>query len=66
MRKLLHELRREFPLAKITTTGRGHYRVTLPNGRTVITSNTPSCRRAMHNARAEIRRQSKAEQRQHP
>ena len=59
MRKLLRELKREFPFATIETTGGNHYRITMPNGRVVIVANTPSCRRFLHNARADVRRQSR-------
>ena len=57
MRKLLRELRREFPFATIETTGSNHYRVTLPSGRVVIVASTPSCRKYLRNARADVRRQ---------
>jgi hypothetical protein len=59
MRKLLRELKRTFPDARITTTGRGHYRLRLPGGQVVIASATPSDRRSMRNTRAEVRRQSR-------
>jgi hypothetical protein len=57
MRKLLRELRREFPDAKIATTGGNHYRIALPNGRVVIVSTTPSDQNVMRIARADARRQ---------
>jgi hypothetical protein len=59
MRKLLRDLRREFPFATIETTNGNHYRVTLPNGRVVIVSNTPSCRNTLRIARSDVRRQLK-------
>ena len=59
MRKLLRELRREFPNARITTTRGNHYQVVLSNGRTVIVSNSPSCRNFLRQAIAEARRQSR-------
>ena len=59
MRKLLRELKREFPFATIETTGGSHYRIRLPNGRVVIVANTPSCRHFLRHARADVRRQSK-------
>lgn len=59
MRKLLRELKREFPRATIETTGGNHYRITLPNGRAVIVSGTPSDRNTLRLARSDVRRQSK-------
>jgi hypothetical protein len=59
MRKLLRELKREFPFATIETTGGNHYRIILPNGRVVIVANTPSCRNYLRSTRADVRRQSK-------
>ena len=41
MRKLEHELKREFPVIEITVTGSNHYRLRLPNGRSVFCSATP-------------------------
>jgi hypothetical protein len=61
MRKLLRELKREFPFATIETTGGSHYRILLPNGRAVIVANTPGCRNYLRNARADVRRQSKSQ-----
>lgn len=57
MRKLLRDLRREFPSATISTTGSNHYRIVLPNGRKVIVSGTPGCQSLMRNVRADVRRQ---------
>ena len=57
MRKLLRDLRREFPFATIETTNGNHYRITLPNGRTVIVAGTPRVRNTLRNARADVRRQ---------
>jgi hypothetical protein len=59
MRKLLRELRREFPFATIELTSGNHYRLTLPNHRTVIVSSTPSCRNTLRVARSHVRRLSK-------
>ena len=59
MRKLEHELKREFPVIEITVTGSNHYRLRLPNGRSVFCSATPSDRRSMKIIRAEIRRQAR-------
>ena len=59
MRKILRELKREFPFATIETTGGSHYRIRLPNGGAVIVANTPGCRNYLRNARADVRRQSK-------
>jgi len=64
MRKLLRELRREFPFAKIEFTKRGHLRLCLPNGKTVLVASTPGCRHHLRHARADVRRQSKAERSQ--
>ena len=59
MRKLLRELKREFPSARITTTGSNHYRVELPGGGVVIVSNTPGTQDFMRIAIADARRQMK-------
>jgi hypothetical protein len=59
MRKLLRELRREFPDATIKTTNGNHYRLVLPNGRTVIVSNSPGDSNFMRQAIADARRPSK-------
>lgn len=56
MRKIEHELKREFPFATIETSNGNHYRLRLPNGHSVYTSSTPSDRRSMRNVRAEVRR----------
>jgi hypothetical protein len=56
VRKLVRELRREFPEAKVEITGKTHYRLRFPNGETVGVSSTPSDRREMRNVRAKVRR----------
>jgi len=57
MRKLEHELKRAFPFATIEILRGSHYRIRLPNGRSVIVSATPSDRRFIMNVRADVRRQ---------
>lgn len=42
--------------AKVRRSGSDHFRVTLPNGKTVTISNTPSSNRAVTNARADLQR----------
>lgn len=59
MRKLLRELKRTFPDATVRTTGSNHYAITLPNGRVVIVSNTPSSQNFMCDVIADVRRQMK-------
>ena len=59
MRKILRELRRAFPDARIRTTGSNHYAVTLSNGRIVVVSNTASDLNFMRHVLADARRQSK-------
>jgi hypothetical protein len=56
MRRILRELRREFPFARIEVTNGGHYRLHLPNGRTVVVASTPSSRFFLHRARADVRK----------
>lgn len=56
MRKIMRELQREFPFAKIETTSGSHYRIKLPNGRVVFAAATPSCSFYMKNVRADVRR----------
>ena len=56
-RKIVRELRREFPDAQIEITNGGHYRLRLPNKRVVIVAATPSCRRFLSQVRADVRRQ---------
>ncbi|MBR0695216.1 hypothetical protein [Bradyrhizobium lablabi] len=63
MRKILRELRREFPDVEMRTTGSNRYRIILPNGRSVIVSNKPGCQSLMRNVRADVRRQMKEEPR---
>jgi hypothetical protein len=60
MRKIEHELKREFPFATIEVTSGRHYRLKLGNGRSVIVAATPSNHRAIHNLRANVRRQLQA------
>jgi hypothetical protein len=57
VRKLVRDLKKEFPSAKIEVTGGGHYRLRLPNGRAVIVAGTPSSRYFLCAARREVRRQ---------
>jgi len=61
MRKLERELRREFPFARVETTGSNHYRLRLPNGRTVIVSNTPGCREFLRHVRNDVRRKMESQ-----
>ena len=61
MRKILRELKRTFPDARIRTTGSNHYAITLRNGAVVIVASTPSCRKFMRIAIADVRRQSRQE-----
>jgi hypothetical protein len=56
MRKIERELRREFPEAEIEITNNSHYRIKLPNGRTVTTSQSPSCPFYLRKVRADVRR----------
>jgi hypothetical protein len=56
MRKIERELRRAFPFAQIEITNRSHYRLRLPNGRSVFVASTPSCPFWLHNVRADVRR----------
>jgi hypothetical protein len=55
-RKIERDLRRAFPFVRIETTGGNHLRLRLPNGKTVIASNTPSCSLYMRNIRSDVRR----------
>jgi hypothetical protein len=57
MRKLLRDLRRAVPQARIEITGKQHIRLVLPNGRSVIVAGTPSCRGTIRIALADVRRQ---------
>jgi hypothetical protein len=59
MRKIVRELRREFPGADLEPTGGGHYRLRLPNGRFVIVAASPSSRSFMKYVRATVKRVSK-------
>jgi hypothetical protein len=58
-RQLEHELG---PDGIVTRTGSGHYKLMLPNGRTVIASSTPSDWRALQHVRADIRRAMRSTQ----
>jgi hypothetical protein len=60
MRKIQRDLAREFPLCTIERTGSGHFRIILPNGRTVFAPTTPGDRRALRNVRADVRRALRA------
>lgn len=62
MRKLLRELKRTFPSARITTTRGNHYAITLPNGRVVIVSNSPGDLNFMRRAIADARRSKKGDE----
>jgi hypothetical protein len=66
MRKLLRELRRAFPGTEIKTTCGNHYAIKLPNGRTVIVSNTPSRSSVLKSAKADVRRQMRHPQNKSP
>jgi hypothetical protein len=46
----------EAPGSKLTITGGGHIRITLPNGAPVFCASTPSDGRALRNVRTIIRR----------
>ena len=56
MRKIERELRREFPEVRIEMTSKQHIRLTLPNGKSVFVSSTPSCQHYMAQVRADVRR----------
>ena len=56
MKKIKRDLKRAFPQAKIEKTHNGHYRIKLPNGRTVMASSTPSCPYALNNIKRDVRR----------
>jgi hypothetical protein len=57
MKKLMRDLKRQFPFARIELTRGGHYRLRLPNARVVIIASTPSCRHFLRNVRTDVRRQ---------
>lgn len=57
MKKLMRDLKREFPFAEIELTRGGHYRLRLPNGRVVIVASTPGDPLFLRHARADVRRQ---------
>jgi len=57
VRKIEHELRKEFPFAVIEPMHGGHFRILLPNGRFVITASTPSCPFFLRNVRGDVRRE---------
>ena len=56
MREIEHELRREFPFASIERTNGGHFRIRLPNGKSVFLPSTPGDRLSLQNTRSEVRR----------
>jgi hypothetical protein len=56
MKKILRELKREFPGSRIETTGGNHLRVRLVNGKSVFTSSTPSCPHYLKHIRGDVRR----------
>jgi hypothetical protein len=56
VRKIEHELKREFPFAAIERTNGGHYRLRLPNGKFVFAPSTPGDRLSLQNTRSEVRR----------
>jgi hypothetical protein len=56
MRKIVRELRRQFPDVVVEVSNGSHYRLKLPNGRVVMVSATPSDRRFMQNVRSDVRR----------
>jgi hypothetical protein len=64
MRKIQRELTREFPFAVIEHTGGNHFRLTLPNGRSVFAPATPSDCRSLRNVRAEVRRALRVNERE--
>lgn len=56
MKKIQRDLRRQFDFARIEPTRGGHYRLVLPNGRSVIAPSTPSDWRTLNNMRAMVKR----------
>lgn len=56
MKKIRRELQKQFPFAVIESTRGGHYRLRLPNGRSVFTAATPSCWRFWRNVRTDVRK----------
>ena len=57
MRKIIRELRKEFgPDVIIETTGRNHYRLLLPSGKSVVVSNTPSYPFYLRHVKRDVRR----------
>jgi len=57
MRKIIRELRREFPAATVEVAAGNHYRLRLSNGRSVTVSATPGDRRFLQNVRSNVRRE---------
>jgi hypothetical protein len=56
-KKLERQLRSEFPYADIGHTGSGHFKITLPNGKVVTASATPSDEgHTLRNIRADVKR----------
>jgi hypothetical protein len=56
-RKIVRELKREFPFAEIEITRGGHLRLRLPNGRIVIVASTPRRPLSVCHLRTVVRRQ---------
>jgi hypothetical protein len=56
MRKIVRDLKKEFPTAKISVRRSGHYVLDLGNGIVVIAAATPSDWKSIHNLRADVRR----------
>ena len=54
--KLIRDLRRDYPAAKITVTGSGHLRIKLPGCPVVFAPKTPSDIRSMLNVKAKLKR----------
>jgi hypothetical protein len=57
--KFERELRREFPECKFERTGKSHLKIILPNGRFIITSNTPSDVRVLRNVRKTMKHEAR-------
>ena len=56
MRKILRDLKKEFPTAAISVRGSGHYALDLGDGIVVIAAATPSDQKSIRNLRANVRR----------
>ncbi len=56
MKKIVRELRKEFPEASIEVTRGGHIRIRFVGRTPVFTAATPGDWRSMYNVRAEVRR----------